>query len=123
MLLAVTLVTARPAAARADSNDDKDWIPAKGEERSARERIYEGRNLVILDGDTVRQYFLRPVTIWPRLKFKNDKEKAAYDRLVRNIKVIFFPTIKENFRIRTTWTFPYFPEIIFKFSNMIFWYA
>lgn len=87
MLLAVTLVTARPAAARADSNDDKDWIPAKGEERSARERIYEGRNLVILDGDTVRQYFLRPVTIWPRLKFKNDKEKAAYDRLVRNIKI------------------------------------
>ena len=87
MRLAVTLVTARPAAARADSNDDKDWIPAKGEERSARERIYEGRNLVILDGDTVRQYFLRPVTIWPRLKFKNDKEKAAYDRLVRNIKI------------------------------------
>ena len=87
MLLAVTLVTARPAAARADSNDDKDWIPAKSEERSARERIYEGRNLVILDGDTVRQYFLRPVTIWPRLKFKNDKEKAAYDRLVRNIKI------------------------------------
>ena len=87
MLLVVTLVTARPAAARADSNDDKDWIPAKGEERSARERIYEGRNLVILDGDTVRQYFLRPVTIWPRLKFKNDKEKAAYDRLVRNIKI------------------------------------
>ena len=87
MLLAVTLVTARPAAARADSNDDKDWIPAKGEERSARERIYEGRNLVILDGDTVRQYFLRPVTIWPRLTFKNDKEKAAYDRLVRNIKI------------------------------------
>ena len=87
MLLPVTLVTARPAAARADSNDDKDWIPAKGEERSARERIYEGRNLVILDGDTVRQYFLRPVTIWPRLKFKNDKEKAAYDRLVRNIKI------------------------------------
>ena len=87
MLLAVTLVTARPAAARADSNDDKDWIPAKGEERSARERIYECRNLVILDGETVRQYFLRPVTIWPRLKFKNDKEKAAYDRLVRNIKI------------------------------------
>ena len=35
----------------------------------------------------MRQYFLRPVTIWPRLKFKNDKEKAAYDRLVRNIKI------------------------------------
>lgn len=85
-MVLLVLTFAGATCVMADDNE-QDWIPAKGEEKSARERVYEGRNRVVLDGDTLTQYFLRPVTIWPKLKFKNDKERAAYDRLVRNIKI------------------------------------
>ena len=85
-MVLLVLTFAGATCVMADDHE-QDWIPAKGEEKSARERVYEGRNRVVLDGDTLTQYFLRPVTIWPRLKFKNDKERAAYDRLVRNIKI------------------------------------
>lgn len=85
-MVLLVLTFAGATCVMADDHE-QDWIPAKGEEKSARERVYEGRNRVVLDGDTLTQYFLRPVTIWPKLKFKNDKERAAYDRLVRNIKI------------------------------------
>lgn len=66
---------------------DKDFIPAKNEQLSARERVYQGYSSIVIDGDTMTIFYLRNITIYPPLHFKNKKARDNYNRLVRNIKI------------------------------------
>ncbi len=56
---------------------------------SAREPIYQGYNFVVDPelGDTMTIFFLRPLTVYPPMKFRNKKEEQFYWRTVRNVKV------------------------------------
>lgn len=67
---------------------DKDYIPGKDEQLSASESIYTGYNTIVLDGDTMTIFYLRNITIFPPMRFKNKKERENYDRLVRNVKIM-----------------------------------
>ena len=50
--------------------------------------FYKGYNWKVdEEGDTVIVYYLVDVYCYPRLTFKNKKEKQEYDRLVRNVKI------------------------------------
>ena len=67
---------------------DKDYIPPEAERPHVREHLYEGYNICVNDGDTMTIFYLRPLTVYPPLKFKNKKERENYTRLVRNIKIL-----------------------------------
>lgn len=42
----------------------------------------------ILDGDTIWCYLLPELYVYPPMKFKNEKERRAYNRLVYNVKKV-----------------------------------
>ena len=47
----------------------------------------EGMHFATVEGrDTVPIIFLKEVVVYPPLKFKNDKERLEYDKLVRDVK-------------------------------------
>lgn len=56
---------------------------------SAHESIYTGYNFRVDEqtGDTMTIFFLRPITIFQQMKFRNKKEEQFYWRTVRNVKV------------------------------------
>ncbi len=55
---------------------------------SARESIYEGYNFIVdpVQGDTMTLFFLRPLTVFPKMVFKNKKEEEFYKRTVYNVR-------------------------------------
>lgn len=67
---------------------DKDYIPPKSEQLPLKMRTYTGYNLVVNDGDTMTIFYLRPITVYPKLKFRNRKEEEFYWRTVRNVKIL-----------------------------------
>jgi hypothetical protein len=67
---------------------DEDYIPPKEEQLSSFEGIYRSYNYVVIDGDTLVCFNLRPITIFPKLKFKNKKEEQFYWRTVRNVRIL-----------------------------------
>lgn len=44
---------------------------------------------LIYEGDSAFVVPLRPIHIFPQLKFKNEKERQAYSRLVRDVKIAY----------------------------------
>ena len=75
-------------AVTAFASPDKDYIPPANERKPVREHIYEGYSWTVNDGDTMTIFYLRPLTVYPPLKFKNKKERQNYDRLVRNVRIM-----------------------------------
>jgi hypothetical protein len=67
---------------------DEDYIPTKDEQAKYHESIYRSYNFVVIDGDTLVCFNLRPITIFPKLKFKNKKEEQFYWRTVRNVRIL-----------------------------------
>lgn len=60
-------------------------IPNPG---SARISYYKGYKWIVdEEGDTIINYYLQELDVYPPLKFKNEKESREYDRLVRYVKV------------------------------------
>lgn len=60
-------------------------MPSPGSERIS---YYKGyRWIVDEEGDTIINYYLQDLDVYPPLKFKNEKERQEYDRLVRYVKV------------------------------------
>lgn len=76
-------VAAAMAAAPARAQDDGIKLPP------ARQSIYLGYNYTVhpVDGDTMVIYYLRPLTVYPPLKFKSKKDEEFYWRTVRNVRV------------------------------------
>ena len=44
---------------------------------------------IIEEGDTIPLVILREILVYPKIQFKNDKERREYDKLVRDVKVTF----------------------------------
>lgn len=65
---------------------DQDYEPEKM--LSSREPFYRGYNFEVLDGDTLTKFFMRPITIYPKLTFKNKKQQDYYWRTVRNCRIL-----------------------------------
>lgn len=54
---------------------------------SARIPYYKGYKWIVdEEGDTIINYYLQDLYVYPPLKFKNEKERQEYDRLVRYVK-------------------------------------
>lgn len=51
-------------------------------------QVYRYAKPEVVDGDTMWCYLLPEVCIYPPLKFKNEKERRAYNRLVYNVKKV-----------------------------------
>jgi hypothetical protein len=67
---------------------DEDYIPSKSEQPELHESIYRSYSYVVIEGDTMVCFNLRPITIFPKLKFKNKKEEQFYWRTVRNVRIL-----------------------------------
>lgn len=79
MMLALTMLTA--------------WIVTYGQEEdmklpSAREKLYVSYTYTVApEGDTLVTFNLRPLVVYPPMKFKNKKEEQFYWRTVRNVRL------------------------------------
>jgi hypothetical protein len=45
--------------------------------------------IIVLDGDTIPNALIPQVVVFPTRKFKNNKEYRQYQRLIRNIKIVY----------------------------------
>ena len=70
------------------ASPDKDYVPPVNERPKMKNHLYEGYQTVINDGDTMTIFYLRPLTVYPPMRFKNKKEKEKNDRMVRNVKIL-----------------------------------
>lgn len=86
MVLLLAALTAVSAFAMPPK--DQDYVPAPDQRLSVRQRTYTSQNWIFIDGDTLPLFTLRPITVFPPLKFKNAKEREHYRWLVRNIKIV-----------------------------------
>lgn len=57
----------------------------------------------ILDGDTMRQYLLPEIPIYAPLVFKNQKQRAQYNKLVYNVKKVLPLAQEVNALIKETY--------------------
>ncbi|MGM9871111.1 MAG: DUF4294 domain-containing protein [Muribaculaceae bacterium] len=60
-------------------------MPEPGQERVQYIKGYNWR--VDADGDSTIVYYMTDLYVYPKLKFRNDKERQEYSRLVRNVKI------------------------------------
>lgn len=82
-MVGILFLVAAASAARAQEPDVA--IP-KAED--ARVRYVKGYNWrVDEEGDSVIVYYLTDLYVYPKLAFKNDKERQEYSRLVRNVRL------------------------------------
>ena len=85
-LLSVLLAVAAcvlSAAAR-----DTDYVPPKDEQPRIIRNIYAEAEMIVQNGDTTYLFTLRPITVYPPLRFKNKKEEQFYWRTVRNVRIL-----------------------------------
>ena len=62
--------------------DDDDTVVLK----SVRQKIFRGKQYVVIDGDTVVMLIFNDINVYPPLKFKNKKEENFYWRTVRDVR-------------------------------------
>ena len=54
--------------------------------KSVRQKIFRGKQHVVIDGDTVVMLIFNDINVYPTLKFKNKKEENFYWRTVRDVR-------------------------------------
>lgn len=54
--------------------------------KSVRQKIFRGKQHVVIDGDTVVMLIFNDINVYPPLKFKNKKEENFYWRTVRDVR-------------------------------------
>ena len=54
--------------------------------KSVRQKIFRGKQYVVIDGDTVVMLIFNDINVYPPLKFKNKKEENFYWRTVRDVR-------------------------------------
>lgn len=54
--------------------------------KSVRQKIFRGKQYVVIDGDTVAMLIFNDINVYPPLKFKNKKEENFYWRTVRDVR-------------------------------------
>lgn len=88
VITAIALLAALSPAVAEARPDKPDYVPPKSEQPRITRNVYADAEMVVNDGDTMYVFTLRPVTIFPPLKFKNKKEEEFYWRTVRNVKIL-----------------------------------
>lgn len=83
IILLVSLAAAHSAAAR-----DTDYVPPKSEQPRLVMNYYRDAKWIVVDGDSMPVFTLRPIVVWPPLKFKNKKQEQYYWRTVRNVRIL-----------------------------------
>lgn len=51
--------------------------------------LYQQDRWLMFEGDSAALVYLRPVHVFAPMKFKNEKERQAYSRLVRDVRVAY----------------------------------
>ncbi len=83
-LLSLMLLIACAAAAQ---SSDADVSPAAAPS-DIRPQYIKGYNWrVDEDGDSTMVYYMADLVVYPPLRFRNDKERQEYSRMVRNVKL------------------------------------
>lgn len=83
IVLLVSLAAAHSAAAR-----DTDYVPPQSEQPRLVMNYYRDAKWIVVDGDSMPVFTLRPIVVWPPLKFKNKKQEQYYWRTVRNVRIL-----------------------------------
>ena len=83
IVLLVSLAAAHSAAAR-----DTDYVPPQSEQPRLVMNYYRAAKWIVVDGDSMPVFTLRPIVVWPPLKFKNKKQEQYYWRTVRNVRIL-----------------------------------
>lgn len=83
IVLLVSLAAAHSAAAR-----DTDYVPPQSERPRLVMNYYRDAKWIVVDGDSMPVFTLRPIVVWPPLKFKNKKQEQYYWRTVRNVRIL-----------------------------------
>lgn len=83
----IVLVVALTAAVRAAARDT-DYVPPENEQPRIVTNYYRDAKWVVVDGDSMPVFTLRPIVVWPPLKFKNKKQEQYYWRTVRNVRIL-----------------------------------
>lgn len=60
-------------------------LPQPGDERVRYVKGYSWR--IDADGDSVIVYYMADLYVYPKLRFRNDRQRREYSRLVRNVKI------------------------------------
>lgn len=73
----------------AQGEDVDDYtIPAEAREYQLKLQFYRYKNPTIEDGDTIWEYLMPTLWVYPPLKFKNERQRRAYNKLVYNVKKV-----------------------------------
>ncbi len=72
-----------------DTGEADDFMAsAERREYQLKLQVYRFKNPTIENGDTVWEYLLPTLWVYPPMKFKSERQRKAYNRLVYNVKKV-----------------------------------
>lgn len=87
-LSVIIVLLVSPAAAHSAAARDTDYVPPQSEQPRLVMNYYRDAKWIVVDGDSMPVFTLRPIVVWPPLKFKNKKQEQYYWRTVRNVRIL-----------------------------------
>lgn len=87
-LSVIIVLLVSPAAAHSAAACDTDYVPPQSEQPRLVMNYYRDAKWIVVDGDSMPVFTLRPIVVWPPLKFKNKKQEQYYWRTVRNVRIL-----------------------------------
>ena len=72
----------------AQEDVDDELLPEEPRGYKLKLQVYRYAKPEVVNGDTMWCYLLPEVWIYPPLKFKSEKQRRAYNRLVYNVKKV-----------------------------------
>lgn len=102
IILITLFISTSSCLAQGDVDDRYDWqnVPR---EYALKLTIYRYPNPIIEKGDTIWEYLLPEVPVYPPLKFKNEKQRRQYNKLVYNVKKVLPLAQQVNAIIKETY--------------------
>jgi hypothetical protein len=70
------------------AQEEDEMLPVEPAGYKLKLQIFRYKKPIVVDGETEWCYLLPEVWVYPPLKFKNEKERRAYNRLVYNVKKV-----------------------------------
>lgn len=101
--IAFLLLSAASMQAQEDLGDEEDFVEPETYNYKLKLQIYRYPKPVIERGDTMWCYLMPEIWVYPPLKFKSEKQRKAYNKLVRNVKRVLPLAQKVNMLIAETY--------------------
>lgn len=101
--IAFLLLSAASMRAQEDLGDEEDFAEPETYNYKLKLQIYRYPKPVIERGDTMWCYLMPEIWVYPPLKFKSEKQRKAYNKLVRNVKRVLPLAQKVNMLIAETY--------------------